>query len=228
MITRTFISTISYNTEQFLIRELNKLIASRLIEFWAFLHHLKEDDETKEHKHLFVIPACSIDTFELNKRLEQIDVAHPDLPPLGCIHWVHSKFSDWYLYCLHDKDYLATKAESRRFHYERHDFVVSDVDRFSELIHTSDFSKYKSFARFRDAVQSGVGFRDLFINGFVPVQQIIPWKKAYNLLKYGEMDYDFTCRGGRIGHENGEEYMPFKVNADGEIVGDYDALPEDS
>lgn len=40
MNTRSPISTISYNTEQFLIRELNKLIQEdRIIEFYAFIYH---------------------------------------------------------------------------------------------------------------------------------------------------------------------------------------------
>ena len=86
MNTRSPISTISYNTEQFLIRELNKLIREdRIIEFYAFIYHYPEEDEKKGHRHLFVIPSTTVDTFSLNERLKQIDIKCPDNAPLGCI-----------------------------------------------------------------------------------------------------------------------------------------------
>ena len=44
MNSRCPISTISYNTEQFLIKELNKMIDERIIDFYAFICHLPEDD----------------------------------------------------------------------------------------------------------------------------------------------------------------------------------------
>lgn len=86
---------------------------------------------------------------------------------------------------------------------------ISSAEKFSgyctlnENIHTSDFSKYNCIARVRDAVKSGQSFQELFENGFIPVQQIIQYKKAYNLLKYGNMDVDEkTFRNGRSGHED--------------------------
>ncbi len=107
MNTRSPIATISYNTNSFLIKELNSLIADKLIEFWAFVEHLPEEDEKKIHKHLYVVPSSTIDTFRINERLSELDIQNPNLPPLGCIRWVHSKFVDWYLYAIHDRDYLA-------------------------------------------------------------------------------------------------------------------------
>lgn len=229
MNTRSPIATISYNTNSFLIKELNSLIADKLIEFWAFVEHVPEEDEKKIHKHLYVVPSSTVDTFRINERLSELDVNNPNLPPLGCIRWVHSKFVDWYLYALHDRDYLATKQEERKYHYEKSDIVVSDSDYFNELIHTCDFSKYKMFAKFRDSVASGVSFKTLFSNGFIPVQQIIQWKKAYNLMRFGDMDFEErTERGGRVGHEgdcfSGEYYnvdeknMPFFIDENGEII----------
>ena len=51
MNTRSPIATISYNTNSFLIKELNFMIADKIIEFWAFVEHVPEDDEKKIHKH---------------------------------------------------------------------------------------------------------------------------------------------------------------------------------
>ncbi len=201
MITRTNISTISYNTDDFLTFKLNELIKNHSIEFWSFINHIPEEDETKAHKHLFIIPAGTVDTFELSDFLKEIDVFNPLLPPLGTIFWKHSKFVDWYLYALHDIDYLASKGESRMYHYSKSEFVVSEYDYFNELIHSCDFSQYTKHKKLREAVQTDVSFRDLFANGFIPVQQIGQYSMAYNLLKYGDMNYDKTERNGRDGHE---------------------------
>ena len=190
MITRTSIATISYNSVPFLVHSLDELIASGVIEFYAFVDHLPESDESKSHKHLFIVPSSNIDTFSLQNQLKEIDLDHPDLPPLGCIMFRHSKFGDWFMYCQHDRDYLAMRGEVKEFIYSKDDFVVSDKDYFNELIHTSDFSKFKIFQKLRDAVNADVSFKELVSNGFVPVPQIVQYRMAYNIMKYGIANYD--------------------------------------
>lgn len=190
MITRTAIATISYNSVPFLVHTLDELISNGAIEFYAFVDHLPESDETKSHKHLFIVPSSNIDTFSLQNQLKEIDLEHPDMPPLGCIMFRHSKFADWYMYCQHDREYLAMRGEAKEFLYIKDDFVVSDVDYFNELIHTSDFSKFKIFQKLRDAVNSKVPFRYLVINGFIPVPQIVQYRMTYNLMRYGVANYD--------------------------------------
>ena len=190
MITRTSIATISYNSVPFFFFSLDELIASGVIEFYAFVDHLPESDETKSHKHLFIVPSSNIDTFSLQNQLKEIDLDHPDLPPLGCIMFRHSKFADWFMYCQHDRDYLAMRGEVKEFIYSKDDFFVSDKDYFNELIHTSDFSKFKIFQKLRDAVNANVSFKDLVSNGFVPVPQIVQYRMAYNIMKYGIANYD--------------------------------------
>lgn len=203
MITRTAISTISYNSDYFLTIKLNELISQGVIEFYSYITHKPEEDEKKEHKHLYIVPSSSIDTFVLQKSLCEIDVANPDMPPLGVLMFRHSKFADWYLYAIHDIDYLSCRGESRKYHYLRDDIISSDDDYFNELVHTSDFSKYKNFSKLRECVASGVSFRELVQNGFVPIQQIIQYKKAYCLLRYGDMDFNenATNRGRYSGHD---------------------------
>ena len=190
MITRTSIATISYNSVPFLVHALDDLIASGAIEFYAFVDHLPESDETKSHKHLFIVPSSNIDTFSLQNQLKEVDLEHPDLPPLGCIMFRHSKFADWFLYCQHDRDYLSMRGEVKEFIYSKDDFIVSDKDYFNELIHTSDFSKFKIFQKLRDAVSADVSFKELVSNGFVPVPQIVQYRMAYNIMKYGIANYD--------------------------------------
>ena len=60
-------------------------------------------------------------------------------------------------------------------------------------------------------------------------ETVIQWKKAYNLMRFGDMDFDErTVRGCRKGHEGdvfcGEYYnvpddkLPFTVDENGEII----------
>ena len=104
--------------------------------------------------------------------------------------------------------------------YSNDDFVCSNWAYFNELIHTSDLVKYKSFAKFREMVSSGANFRELFSNGFIPIQQIVQYKKAYNLMKYGNMDFVPHTDNYYMSACLGEEEMPFKISDDGEILPD--------
>lgn len=193
MITRTPFSTISYNTDSFLIYQLDQMIEERIINFYAFIIHKAEEDETKDHKHLLLIPNGMQDTFQILSRLEEPD---PDNDkPLKCMAAKHSQFADWYLYALHDKDYLYTKGIERRYHYLRDDFYTSDDDYFLELIHTSDFSRWKKIATFRECISKGEYFVDLVKNGFVPVQQIFQFEKAFlYLCKHVLKTFNFDGR----------------------------------
>ena len=69
-------------------------------------------------------------------------------------------------------------------------------------------------------VSSGANFRELFSNGFIPIQQIVQYKKAYNLMKYGNMDFVPHPDNQYMSACLGEEEMPFKISDDGEILPD--------
>ena len=160
------IATISYNTDSFLIHKLNNLIDIGVIDFYSFIKHLPEEDEKKEHKHLFIVPSGLVDTNSLIKELEEIDDLN-DLP-LKCMPFRNSKFSDWFMYSLHDENYLASKYMIKKYHYCKDDFIRSDETYFSELIHTSDFTKYKAQKLFLDLVHAGYSFADILEKGVVP------------------------------------------------------------
>lgn len=198
MLTSKPFSTISYNTDEFLSDTLNKLVDEHKLDFWCYITHQPEDDETKYHKHLYMIPCGRVDTCALAEILREPDETHPH-NPLGIIRCKSSKFTDWYLYALHDIDYLIAKGEMRKFHYRENEFIFSDKDYFLELKHTSDFSPYKAFRRLRDMVSSGVSFEELLYNGFIPIQQIYQYEKAYKKMRYCSVD--FTYRGDRVSHD---------------------------
>ena len=87
------LSTISYNTEDYLTAKLDELVITRKIEFYAFIEHLPEDDETKKHKHLLIIPNGTINTDQVQDYLTELDPTKPDGKPLGCIMFRSSTVS---------------------------------------------------------------------------------------------------------------------------------------
>lgn len=188
-------STISYNTSDYLKQKLDELYNRRQIDFYAWVQHHPEEDESKEHKHLYIVPNGKIDTDQLLDYLVEIDIKKPD-KPLKCIRPRSSKFADWYLYALHDTAYLASKGQARKYHYTQSDVVCPDNDYFLEEVHTIDYTKYNRFNALRDAALSGVRFEELLLNGAVPIQQTYAYRQAYDLMANYKTD-----RGGKEGHQ---------------------------
>lgn len=201
MITSKPFSTISYNSVKFLKVELEKLLRERVIVFYAFIEDLPEDDEKKKHIHLYLVPKTKMDTDYINNTLVEFDKKHPDLP-LGCIPCRSSKFGDWFMYNLHDKNYLLSKGQSRKYFYEREDFVVSDQTYFLDEVYSIDRSKYVGSQRVKEAVDNGCSFEDLVYNGQIPVQLISQYRFFYDILKCRG-----TFRNGRETHTPKEVKM---------------------
>lgn len=198
--TKSF-STISYNSKEFLQVKLNDLISRRKIAFYAFIEHLPEEDEKKSHKHLLIVPNGLINTDEIIDILVELDPKNPT-KPFRCMPFLSSKFDDWYLYIIHDKDYLASKGQSRKYFYNKDEVVVSDSDYFNELIHRMDLSHLSRVKALRNAVESGIPFEDMVVKGQIPVQQIYAYKQTYELISnYLER----TNRAGRTSHQNIDE-----------------------
>lgn len=188
-------STISYNSSDFLEIRLGELIARRQLDFFAWVHHYPEEDETKPHKHVYLVPNGKIDTDQVLDCLLELDPENP-LKPLGCIRPRSSKFAHWYLYGLHDPAYLASIGQSRKYHYSLEDFHCSDMDYLLEEIHTIDFAKLNRFNVLRDAALNGTPFDELLLTGCIPIQQTYAYKQAYDILANS-----CTFRNGSHGHE---------------------------
>lgn len=192
-------TTISYNSTDFLIVKLDELLKCGVIDFWAFIEHLPEDDETKKHKHLFVVPSRLMDSSSFISALLEVDVLNPLDKPLGCMPCRSSKFADWFLYSIHDKRYLISKGQSRRYSYSLDDFVCSNIDYFNELRHQIDLSKIRGTQFLVDALEDGIAFESLVRNGQIPIQLLKQYEYAYYMLSDR-----CTYRDGRSGHEKEE------------------------
>lgn len=197
MRTRKPISTISFNSESYLILKLNELKQSKKISFWSIILHAPEDDEggKKYHYHVFLIPSIQLQTDDIRDFFKEFDPTNPE-KPLGCLMFMSSKFSDWVLYALHDKRYLALKNQSRRFHYEYDDLISSDSDDLLMMYRSIDLLALSPYADMESAISQGMSFNEYFCRGTIPIQQVTLYEKAWYLLAD-----NITFRNGKSNHE---------------------------
>ena len=190
------IATISFNTPAFLELKLNELLRAGKISFWAFVPHKPEDDEAgkKEHSHLYVEPSKMMQTDDLKSELKEYDPDHPD-KPRGCLTFKSSKFDPWYLYGLHDKRYLASKSQSRKFHYQYEDFITCDPDELLCKVRSIDLVSLSPYADMEEAQRQGFTWPEYFSRGTVPLPQVALFERAWNLLLQVK-----TERADRQGH----------------------------
>lgn len=106
MATQKPISTISYNSEQFLKEKLDLWIENHTIMAYQYICHKGEDGD-KDHIHLRIEPNKKIDPMDLMERLKEYTLGNQK--PLGVRPFRPSKEEDWILYAIHDKDYLNLK-----------------------------------------------------------------------------------------------------------------------
>lgn len=204
MNTSKSISSIHYIEPLKLKVKLDDLIAKNHISFYAFIKHLKEEDETKDHIHLYIIPNGKINTDELRNELEFLDMNNPT-KPIRSLPFTNSKFQDWYLYALHDKAYLLSKAQGRKYHYKNEEIFVSDPDYFNELIHQVDFSKFKTQSLVIQQAEQQVPFDVLVSSGQIPVQQIMQYQRLYEIV------YNSALKRQRYTHDNVQDEEQDKV-----------------
>lgn len=199
-------STISYNSAEFLTIKLNELIKRGHLDFWAYIDHHAEEDETKDHKHLIVFPSKLLDTNQLKEDLKELDLKNP-LQPLGVMPFRSSKFADWYLYVIHDSGYLASKGQKRKYHYTDSDLVCSDTDYFIELKHTIDWTKINTLGRVIQAAESGETFVEFIKSSNIPLQQMHNAQRLFELIRSSNS----VERNGNTSHSP-------KFDADGVLI----------
>lgn len=192
----TPISTIHYLEPDILKVKLDDLIERDKITFYAFIKHLKEEDETKDHIHLYIIPNGQIVTEQLREALEEIDIKN--VKPIRPLPFQKTKkFADWYLYVLHDRSYLMSKNQMRKYTYQPGEIVTSSADYLNELVHQIDYTNLKRQQTIMDMASNLVPFEEVVQHGLVPVQQFIAYQKLYDMIYKTSL-----ARNGRQTHDN--------------------------
>lgn len=196
------IATISYNSQEFLVLKLGELIRRHKISDYIFINHFAEADEKKNHIHLWIKPNTLLDTMDLQDFFCELDDKHPT-KPLKCIDFRPSEVDDFILYGQHYAPYLASKGESREYHYSRDDFVYNDEDTFEERYNHA--YKGSEWARRNQILEmlsrNELSPTDLILNGSVPLNLA----SQLNAFKYMQRNYGITTRDDRPNHEVDED-----------------------
>lgn len=182
MKTQKKLSTITYNTEKFLVNKLNELLENGIIVAWFYINHQAENDTKKDHIHLLIEPATRIDTVQLQRVFVEPCLAFPN-SPLGCMPFQTTKdFADWYLYTLHDIDYLKEKGLAKAFHYKKEEFKTSNDDYFNSLISNINFNALKPKSQIKELICQGWTWTQILFNtNIVPIQQMKAYKDYYDM-----------------------------------------------
>lgn len=202
------ISTISFNTPQFLKLLLDDLVSEKIITFYFFVPHKAEADEggRKDHIHLWVLPSKMLQTDDLRAHFKEFDPEKPD-KPRGCLPFESSVFDHAYLYFTHDKRYLASKGQSRQYHYTFDDCVTNDIDYLHYLYKKIDTFALSPYADILEAQSNGLTFAEFFRRGTIPLQQLVSFQKAWDLILCAELE------------RNGKKNHPMDINKDtGEVI----------
>lgn len=169
MATQKPISTISYNSEAFLVEKLKNLYDAHIIQAWQFITHKGEDGD-KDHIHLRIEPNKRIDPMELTEMFKEYEKGKDK--PLGVRPWRQSKEEDWFLYAVHDSDYLSLKyvggERGEKLPYDWKDINISpDYDLETAWIRAKAAQKH-STVNIASQIQNGQNPVDLVFQGENP------------------------------------------------------------
>lgn len=194
--TTKLISSISYNTPDFLKGKLYDLVRQGILEYAYWIFHNPEEDEKKSHAHFVVKPNRRLDTSALRnmfvepiKGEEKPRVVLPFRPTL--------RISDWILYNAHDSAYLIRKGETRKIHYEQKDFLATDLDLFDEDWRDCHRANDSKIPILKELADKQVPWVDVVAMGFLPVNQLFQYKDIF----FTFAEHNKTFRNGRKGHE---------------------------
>lgn len=165
------LSTISYNTEKWLKRVLDELLQEHIIQTYMYIFHKGEDGD-KDHFHVRIEPNKRIDPMSIKELFIEPDPNNPK--PLNIRPWRKSKEEDWFLYVVHDKDYLALKygggEKGEKIPYSWKDIIVpNDYDAEIAFIRAKS-SLTHTTSNMARRIASGETALDLILEGENPHQ----------------------------------------------------------
>ena len=178
------IATVSWNTEEFLVKQLNDLVNNHVILFWFYVKHFAEDDEKKEHIHLYLEPDIRIDTNDLRSNFEELPSLDSDCKDIiRPLPFTISKFDTAYLYFTHNKLYLNSHGYVKKY-YNYTDVKTSDDFLLHDKIALIDYYKIEGGRanQVKQAMLSGVSFEEMCDSGMIPIQQIKQYQLFYTML----------------------------------------------
>lgn len=125
-------STISYNSQDFLLMKLDELHQAGKLDDFRAIKHFGEDGD-KDHFHVIVFPSKRLDFTAVSSEFKEADMSKPG-KLLGVMPWRRSEPDHWLMYALHDEDYLRAHQKndeaSHKIRYQLSDIFTP----FPELL----------------------------------------------------------------------------------------------
>ena len=146
MATSKPISTISYNTTDFLLNVLDSLIYHRKILYYEFIVHHGDTDDKKEHKHLYILPNNSVDVGLFEELFEE------PVPLKNRVIIKHIKKVDTYINC---NVFYYTRLKKNQFYGNKFKPLDCKTFRVSKkygdwywyVLHNKDYLRAKQLER---------------------------------------------------------------------------------
>lgn len=170
-----------------MISILDDLVKNNTIDFWCFIRHEPDEESKKDHVHLYVDPAKTIETTSLKDKF--IQIVPGEALPRRNLNFRYSKFDDWYLYSLHQKDYLNEKGLYRNKEYSKEDFHFSDLDEFERYVSEINYSSIFNLDEIINAARIQMPIYQAIKDGILPAKN----NKLLNLyksIKYDSRPYE--------------------------------------
>ena len=168
------LSSISYNTKQFLIDKLEELKKAHIISCYMVIFHLGEDGD-KDHAHFRIEPNRRIDPMDIQEMFKELNPFSNVGKPLGVRPFRPSKEEDWFLYAVHDQEYLKLKYNGGDSHekipYDWHDIIVPD-----------DYDLEVAWVRAKSSLKHNASnMANRIINGVKPLDLILEGENVHTV-----------------------------------------------
>lgn len=179
-------STISYNTNEFLEARLQGMLDAGKLDDYRFIRHYGEDGD-KDHFHVLVYPAKRLDFTAVSKDLREVDITCTD-KPLGVMPWRKSSPDHWLMYALHDEQYLANHSNED----EAKSKIRYRLDEVSTPYPQQLERDYRRALALRDtdsqrvinALKSGMAAVDIMYSYDIAPQKVLAISRAYQEAVY--------------------------------------------
>ena len=182
MQTTKLISAISYNSMPVLKATLDNFVKSGHIAFYAFVPHKAEEDESKDHTHVLIEPNKRLDTQALTNASKEVDINNPLPLTINQFRRCNSE-KDWWLYTQHNKEYLASKNQVRKYTYKLEEYYTSDKLVMQDRAVTEYVDEEMQDRLFKIDLIRQYGLDTLVLNGMIPFKEIMNYRQVEQMLR---------------------------------------------
>lgn len=208
-LTQKPISTISYNTEDFLDRKLKELYEAHIIDYALYIKHKGENDvddftgeakRDKDHWHIYLHTSKRIDLTLIKKEFNERDIVTFNSKPLGCMNFQVSKIGHWLCYAVHKTEYLLIhkiEESDKQYTYKLKDIkTIGLIDGELEslwkqharpLLITKQGMVYKKLGGKNEAYKRAIDTLGVFSGSMVNQQVNYECNNRYERLKDDEV-----------------------------------------